>query len=63
MIVGLQCTLITLNSSMTDSLHTFKYLTEEDLRSLRLNLFGHKDIPLEEKEELLNKLLMEELHY
>ena len=48
---------------MTDSLHTFKYLTEEDLRSLRLNLFGHKDIPREEKEELLNKLLMEELHY
>jgi len=48
---------------MTDSLHTFKYLTEEDLRSLRLNLFGHKDIPLEEKEQLLDKLLMEELNY
>ena len=48
---------------MNDSLHTFKYLTENDLRTIRLHLFGHEELSFEQKETLLDKLLLEELNF
>jgi hypothetical protein len=48
---------------MDHSLHTFKHLTESDLRAIRLHLFGHEELSFEQKETLLDKLLLEELNF
>lgn len=51
-----------------DSLHTFKYLTESDLETLRTFISEHLQYDEDEEtkefwEEMANKLLLEELHY
>ena len=51
---------------MTD-LHTFKYLTEDDLKTLQRFVSGHSQYDDEDDrtfwEEMANKLLLEQLHY
>ena len=48
------------------NLHTFKYLTEDDLKTLQRFVSEHSQYDDDDREfweEMANKLLLEQLHY